>query len=37
MNFLSIGNISVVSVAGQCTNQHRIIAMDNTGNIIKNS
>lgn len=33
MNTPSIGNISAASVEGQCTNQHRIFATDNTGNI----
>lgn len=34
MNSQSIGNTSVVSVAEQCTNPHRIIVMDNTENVI---
>ena len=33
MNLLSIGNSSAVNVEEQCTNQHRIIVMDNTENI----
>ena len=33
MTFPSIGNTSVVSVAGQCMSQHLIYAMDNTENI----
>ena len=32
MTFPSIGNTSVVSVAGQWTSQHRIYATDNIGN-----
>ena len=32
MSLPNIGNISVASVAGQCTSLHRIIAMDNIGN-----
>ena len=32
MNIPSIGNISAASVEGQCTNQHRIFATDNTEN-----
>ena len=33
MIFPSIGNTSVVSVAGQCMSQDRIYATDNTENI----
>ena len=33
MTFPSIGNTSVVSVAGQCPSQDRIYEMDNIGNI----
>ena len=33
MTFPSIGNTSVANVAGQCTNQDRIYATDNIGNI----
>ena len=33
MNLQNIGNISAVNVEGQCTNQYRIFAMDNTENI----
>ena len=33
MNLPSIGNISVASVVGQCTNRHRIFATDNTENV----
>ena len=33
-NSPNTGNTSVPSVAEQCTNPHRIIAMGNTGNII---
>ena len=32
MNTPSIGNTSVASVVGQCTNRHRIFATDNTEN-----
>ena len=31
MTFPSIGNTSVVSVAGQCMSRHRIYATDNIG------
>ncbi len=34
MNLPSIGNTSVVSVIGQFTNLHHIIAMDNSENTI---
>ena len=34
MNTPNTGNINVASVAEQCTNPHRIIAMDNIENII---
>ena len=33
MTFPNIGNISVASVAGQCTSQDRIYVTDNTENI----
>ena len=33
MNTPNIDNTSVASVVGQCTNQHRIYATDNTENI----
>ena len=36
MNFPSIDNTSVVGVAGQCTSQHHIFAMDNIENTIYN-
>lgn len=36
MNLPSIGNTSVASVAGQCTNRHHIYATDNTENTKNN-